>query len=359
MALRAQLSILLMLVWPAAAFANSDVVIFDNGDRLTGEIKSLERGKLRFKTDATDTISIEWDDVAFLSSEQNIQVELYDGKRYLGKLIITPAMKTINVQFGGEYEELDSSLVVVMTPIEERALDRLDVAVTAGYNFTKADSVEQFNFGLDAEYRTEKRSFGLAVNSSISNTSDKDVSQRNAMNINYRRFWPNRWLVSGFVNATRNDELGVDLRTSAGGGGGRIITQSNHNRLLLESGLMYSREDLASDDNTDQPSIQPVPPIDDGGKQSDQKSIEAYVSMDWDVYRFDSPELDLSTSIQIIPSLTESGRVRGEFDIALKWEIIHDLFWEISLYNSYDSNPGTEGASQNDYGITTSLGYDF
>jgi hypothetical protein len=114
---------------------------------------------------------------------------------------------------------------------------------------------------------------------------------------------------------------------------------------LLESGLMYSRENLAS--------------AEDGEESPDQESIEAYASMHWDVYRFDSPELDLSTSIMIIPSLTESGRVRGEFDIALKWEIIHDLFWEISLYNSYDSDPGTVGAEQNDYGITTSIGYDF
>ena len=334
-----------MLAGPAAAFANSDVVVFDNGDRLTGEIKSLERGKLRFKTDATGTISIEWDDVAFLSSEQNIQVELSDGKRYLGKLIITPAMKTVNVKFGEAYEKLEASHVVVMTPIEDKGLDRLDLSVTAGYNFAKADGVEQFNFGLDAEFRTEKRSLSLEVDSSISNTKDAEASQRNEMNINYRRFWPNRWLVSGFVNATRNDELGVDLRTSTGGGGGRIITQSDHARLLLESGLMFSRENLASDES--------------GEESPDKESIEAYVSLDWDVYRFDSPELDLSTSIQLIPSLTEAGRVRGEFDIAFKWEIIHDLFWQISLYNSYDSNPGTEGAEQNDYGITTSIGYDF
>jgi len=334
-----------MLAGPAAAFANSDVVVFDNGDRLTGEIKSLERGKLRFKTDATGTISIEWDDVAFLSSEQNIQVELSDGKRYLGKLIITPAMKTVNVKFGEAYEKLEASHVVVMTPIEDKGLDRLDLSVTAGYNFAKADGVEQFNFGLDAEFRTEKRSLSLEVDSSISNTKDAEASQRNEMNINYRRFWPNRWLVSGFVNATRNDELGVDLRTSTGGGGGRIITQSDHARLLLESGLMFSRENLASDES--------------GEESPDKESIEAYVSLDWDVYRFDSPELDLSTSIQLIPSLTEAGRVRGEFDIAFKWEIIHDLFWQISLYNSYDSNPATEGAEQNDYGITTSIGYDF
>ena len=50
----------------ASAAAKTDIVIVVNGDSLTGEVKSLERGRLRFKTDATDTISIEWDDVAWL-----------------------------------------------------------------------------------------------------------------------------------------------------------------------------------------------------------------------------------------------------------------------------------------------------
>ena len=82
---------LLATIIPLFASANTDVVVFDNGDRLTGEIKSLERGRLRFKTEATDTISIEWDNVAFLSSDQNIQIETYEGRRYLGRLKLSPA----------------------------------------------------------------------------------------------------------------------------------------------------------------------------------------------------------------------------------------------------------------------------
>ncbi len=49
---------LLLLLFAGIAYADTDVVIFKNGDHLTGEVKSLERGRLRFKTEATDTISI-------------------------------------------------------------------------------------------------------------------------------------------------------------------------------------------------------------------------------------------------------------------------------------------------------------
>ena len=43
----------------AQAAPKTDIIIFKNGDKLTGEIKSLKRGKLSFNTDATGTISIE------------------------------------------------------------------------------------------------------------------------------------------------------------------------------------------------------------------------------------------------------------------------------------------------------------
>ena len=39
--------------------------------------------------------------------------------------------------------------------------------------------------------------------------------------------------------------------------------------------------------------------------------------------------------------------------------MIEDLFWELSFYDSYDSDPVVLGAEKNDYGVNTSLGWDF
>ena len=67
------------------AAPKTDILVFQNGDRLTGEVKGLERGKLSFKTDATGTIQVEWDKVASLQSGQYLQVELTSGLRYAGR----------------------------------------------------------------------------------------------------------------------------------------------------------------------------------------------------------------------------------------------------------------------------------
>jgi hypothetical protein len=38
---------------------------------------------------------------------------------------------------------------------------------------------------------------------------------------------------------------------------------------------------------------------------------------------------------------------------------VEDLFFEIRLYGTYDSQPPTEDVEKSDYGFVTSLGYSF
>ncbi len=329
-----------MLIFADISHAKTDVVIFNYGDRLTGEVKSLERGRLRFKTDATDTIGVEWDDVAYLSSDQNIQVETQTGNRHLGHLVRSDEEFSLVVQTREGPIELKNDEVVLMTPIDEAGTSRLDGDITAGYNFAKASEVTQLHLGLDMDFRTETRIVSLSLDSVVTDSEDSESSQRESLDLQYRRLLSNSWLLGGVVTLDRNDELGIDLRTSVGGGGGRILKRTNRSSLVLEGGLLATRENLS-------------------GGVSDEDTLEAFATMTWDWFRYDSPELDLSTSLQVIPNLTDTGRVRGELDISLKWEMIEDLFWELSLYDSYDSRPATAGAEKNDYGIISSLGYDF
>ena len=64
----------------------TDVVTLPNGDRITGEVVSLERGRLEFKTDDAGTLEIEWDNVATLEAMRQFEVLTSDGRRFLGSL---------------------------------------------------------------------------------------------------------------------------------------------------------------------------------------------------------------------------------------------------------------------------------
>ncbi|RZV34456.1 MAG: DUF481 domain-containing protein [Chromatiales bacterium] len=337
---RYSLVVLLILGLSSPVSADSDVLTIVNGDRLTGEVKSLERGKLRFDTSATGTIPIEWDEVAFLTSNQNIQVETVSGDRYLGRLISRDRQGFVNVGTEIDSVEIAMESIVLMTPIEERGIDRFDGDITAGFNFAKASEVRQAQLGFELQARTETRIFGLDAASVTSDSQDNESSQRHSLDLTYQRLWPKRWLTGALVRLERNDELDLDLRTSIGVGGGRNVLQTNTATLSLTGGLQLSRENLS-------------------GNVTDEDTVEAFATLNWDWFRYDTPELDLSTTLQIIPNLTDAGRVRAELDISLRWEVIADLFWQLEFYDSYDSDPVVEGAEENDYGVITSLGWDF
>jgi len=349
--------VLISISMPAIAADATDTVTFVNGDRLTGEFKSLERGKLRFKTAATDTILIEWDDVAFLKSDQNIQVETENGARYLGHLSAATDEKRLAVEMSSGPVVLENKHVILMTPIENLRRDRIDGDVSAGYTFAKAKDVKTTNLSFDLSYRTESRILELDYDTLVTDSSEDDgeeddegASQDLSLALEYKRLLKNRWLAGGIVRFERNDELGLDLRTSIGGGGGRILRQSDNSSVSLTGGLFVSREDTVVSD----PEISPR-----SEEHVIEDYLEAHVNLTWDWFRYDTPELDLKTTLQVFPNLTDSGEYRGEFEIELKWEIIEDFFWSLSFTETYDSKVDEQEGEKKDYSIITSVGWDF
>ncbi len=129
------------------------------------------------------------------------------------------------------------------------------------------------------------------------------------------------------------------LRTLGGGGIGRFLIQDDRRSWSFTTGIAGSLENRGLD-------------------QPDQTGLEAVLSTDFFLFRFNDPKIDLGTVWTVYPSLTESGRLRSNFDIRLRQELVKDFTWDITLYHVYDNQP-TQGAEKDDYGIVTSLGYSF
>src|SRR3954469_20808699 len=70
----------------AQAQGRTDVVTLANGDRMTGEVVTLERGRLAFKTDDAGTVYFEWDNRASVMTARKIEVVTTDGRRFFGSL---------------------------------------------------------------------------------------------------------------------------------------------------------------------------------------------------------------------------------------------------------------------------------
>lgn len=334
------IALILTLSSPASAAPKTDIVIFKNGDKLTGEVKSLQRGQLNLNTDATGTIGIEWDKIASVISNQNVQVETSSGARYFGHLSKTEKSGRVVVETTDGPQMLDNARVTIMTPIESKGLGAFDIDLSVGYNFAKAGGVKQATVGVDVDYRTRKRIYSITASTTTNDSDTQTSSERKNLGLDYKRLWQNRWYVNGSLTMDQNDELGLNLRTSLGGGGGRFLIQSNNMILGLQANLQYSQEDQVTE-------------------EGDTTSIEAVLSVDWDWFRFDHPELDWSTNLELIPNLSDWGRVRANFDSELHWEMFNDLKWGIAFYSSYDNQPQSAEGSSSDYGVNTTLTYEF
>lgn len=339
-----------------AEHRRTDVVAMYNGDRVTGEIISLFAGILEYKTDSMGTLKIEWQEIAQLNSVYHYEFRLSDGQRYYGSVIDAdrPGQMRIEDLYGEhDIEWLD---VVEIRPIEDKLIDRIDIYLSAGYNYTKASSVSQTSFNTVIAYEDEKTRSQLSARTSITNTDTDDTSSTK-IDLS-RQIWTNRAQLYRvfYGNYEANDELGLDKRVALGLGWGRYAIDTNRMRFGYSAGVQGLTEKTFATSSQDDPEVPPGSGS-AGTEYSREESAELFFSVDFATWRFDTPELDIQFDATLYPSITNSGRVRGDTDLRVRWEIIEDLFWDITAYGAYDSD--AESDDQFDYGITTGIGWEY
>jgi hypothetical protein len=335
------LLLLANLATSTAVRAEDDVVVIANEGQLVGEIKSLDRGKLRFKTEATDTIQIDWTRVSSLVSDQRFIVTLSDGRQLFGTWSESGTDAVLRLNLGEAPIDLPLLLITRMTPIEGRLVDRIDMSVDIGYNATKANAVTQTDFSYAFNYRSEERLITLNVDASRSSSADQPRSLRMNNTVGYRRFiGDRRWDPQGFGSVERNDQLGLDRRVTVGGGMSRWLTDTNSNRINFTGAIVFTRENEAQ-------------------AESSNDSMEALMGLNLDWFRYDDPELDVAMRLAVYQRLSDGSRTRGNLDVDLRWELINDFFWGFSLYYSFNTEPTGVDTSREDYGIVTSIGWSF
>jgi hypothetical protein len=318
-----------------------DVLTLKNGDRLTGELKSLDRGLLSFDIDAaTDTVRIEWDEVHRLTSTQHLEVRLDTGERHFGSLTDPGREDSVAVSSDDNTEVLPMTRVVRMAPIEDTFRQRLSGDISAGYNFTKASDVSQLNLGLAVAYEGTEHIVEASFDTLTTDSGESGSFDRSDVYLQHLRLLRDRWVVGQVAMLETNESLGIDLRSSFGGGAGRTLRQTNERLLALFGGAVITQERIT-----------------DSNQQED--SVEALFGLSAQWFRYDEPELDVTTRFSVFPSLSQSGRMRTNLDVDFKWGITSDLFLGFTLYHNFDSDPPTVDAAGSDFGIVTSLGWEF
>ena len=320
--------------------AETDIVVLKNGDYITGEVKGMEFARLSFKTDAMQTVSIEWDEIKYIKAKETFRIEMEDVNDFSGSLDSDSLNQTLIINFKNYSYRIKFSKVVKITPIKDTFEGRVNFSIDLGFSYTKASEVAQLTSNANGSYRSWEFYHQLDFNSIVTSTSDTNTTENIDLRWNTARFFLYKWFIDAFVGAQRNTELGLNLRLLIGGGGGKDIFRTNTNLLSGAGGLQVTQEWNQ----------------DTAGSST---SLEGIINVRHKKFQYDDPEIDWSTTLRVYPSFTAWGRFRVNFNTNLKWEIYKDLFWRLTFYDNYDSQPPSEDASTNDYGITLSFGWKY
>jgi len=332
------LAILLTVSFSARA-ERTDVVFLHNGDRITGEVKSLSRGKLEFKTDHMGTVFIEWDDIREIISQTGQAVELANGQRFYGPLSKPENQDMLLINTVGGSAGVNTQDVIGMYPVEAGFWDRLDLSARLGFSWDKGSNVGRYTLGLDAEYRHQDFKTTASIFTEVTTQENRDDTSRANFNANHLVFKPNKRFVDYFGSVEKNDELGLDLRALIGAGYGWVPVRSNKNWFSYAIGLDVNRE------------------IPNEGER--ETNLEAVGMVTYEYYKYSTPERKFSVRLLVFPSITDFGRWRANFTTDFRLEFVDDLFWVLDFYATYDSQPISTNASNSDYGVTSSIAYKF
>jgi len=340
---RAGVGLLVLLALPAGlawSRPKTDVVILDNGDRITCEMKKLQRGKLTISTDASGTISVKWSRVVGLQSTFLYQIVLEDGDRHIGRFDLPPELGKISVANGQAQEVVDVFRVVEMVPFEARFWSRIKGSVDAGYDFTQASSATSWSASAELTHRTPRWETKVNFSSDIKHQAGAENVNRQDLRAQENRYFEKRWFAAFLGQGEKNESQGLDFRLLAGGGVGKRLLQTNRSNIALVVGAAYSQEKYQ-------------------GRTDYDANAEIVTSIGFETFRFDHPELDLSAGFVVLPNLLTKGRYRLQANGKARIEIVRNFYWSLTVYESYDSDPPSETSRRNDFGINTSIGWSF
>jgi hypothetical protein len=318
--------------------SQNDSLVFKTGDTMVGEIKSMDRGVLRFETDYSDKdFSIEWEKIRLINTITSFFITLTDGVKYYGK-IKSISDTTLSILSGNKIiRECTINDIVFLQQLKKSFWDRLHASIDIGFSTTKANNLRQLSSRSTIGYRADKWLIDATFNSLFSRQDSVEAIRRSDGKIDYRFVLPRRWYSIATVSLAKNTEQRLNLRLNAQLGFGRFFIRTNSAYWGVNLGVNRNVEQYSSE-------------------TEDRNSWEGYIGTELNLY--DIGDLSLLTSLKAYPGITKKERLRVDFTGDTKYDLPYGLYIKIGLTFNYDNIPAEE-ASETDYIFHTGFGWEW
>jgi len=317
--------------------SKNDTLKMNNGDRLIGEVKSMQRGILIFSTKYGDSdFDIEWDEIEEISTENYFFVTLIKGKHYYGWLRSSDSLISILSRDSTIIITYPSKIVDII-PINKGFKYRFNAEIDLGFGLAKSNNLRRITASGRVGYKSENWLTYISGNILSSVQDDADPIKRAEADLVLKYVIYNDWYLIPSASFLSSTEQQLNSRWNIMLGVGNYLIRSNTAYWGLTVGFNRNVEDYY-DENTD------------------RYSWEGYLGTELNL--FDIGDLKLFTKAVAYPSLSEAGRWRFDGELNLKYELPLGFYVKIEFIMNYDNRP-VEGAGDVDYVSTLGFGWEW
>jgi hypothetical protein len=328
-----------------SAVVLADQLTLKNQDRVSGKVIKKDGDKLTFKSEYFGEITVPWEHVQDLRTDEPVTVVLTSGASTKQVLKTSEQPGELSIQ---QIRELrDDAEQLAWERRQHPSWMRLWTG-TAMLGIAGAQGnarTRTFTGGLNASRitRTDKTTIYFAAirSSALLDAVKATTAQAVRGGWAYDHNLSRRLFVNVFNDYEYDRFQNLDLRFVLGSGLGFVAWQGEGGRLDLLAGVAYNRESFT-------PAAPALP--------FTRNSAEAYVGDQW-TYAMTSTTT-LVQSFRYFANLSETGRYRLNLDLAANTRLFRWLSWNLAISDRFLSSP-VAGRQKNDLLYTTGIGISF
>ena len=329
--------LVVMILLLAPGIADAARFLLADGSVVHGRILNLTDGEhLRVYTEHMGEVVIDWDAIERIENTENVNVELFSGERFSGRLDLGGGALRVD-PLDGAPRELAPGQVYALDERQLTGWQGLVANVDLGLNIVRGNNrVTQVSYGAGLTYHANAFSSGLDMRLIVNEQTDAPDTQRLTVNGFHDQKLSGRWSAGGLYQYESDELQQLEGRSLLAGVMSFRPLNNRIRQLTLSAGVAVNAEDFETTAPTQTP--------------------EGVLGA---VYRLRSRwGLDLDATLYVLPSFSDTDRVRLRNDTTLALDLIGDLDLRVVYYNRFDSEPPV-AVSEFDYGVTLGVGYEF
>lgn len=317
-------------------WAQNDSIRLRNNDLIVGEIKTLSKSVLTFKTSySEDDFKIDFDDVVSINTNELFVIQLIDREQITGNMkpISKDSVRIINHE--GKSFDTGIRKIIKLEGVDEKFWSRFSGALDIGLNLAKTNNNRQLTISGFLGYASETWNSKFDYNILYTNQDNTERIERKTMSLDAQRYIK-KWYIFTSVSYLQSSEQGIKNRITPTMGSGRYLIVTPKLFWIAGVGISYNIEDFVDE-------------------ELNKQSTELQLLTQFDMFNFE--DISFATKVVAYPSLSEKGRFRTDYNFVMKYDLPLDFYIKAEFTLNYDNQPAIEG-NFTDYVFSSGFGWE-